>query len=130
MIPGISELFSISDVSLIEDAIDFEKLNDIVQNRLLDLSEDEAKFAIGYLEKKDFAVDTTLAYFLRDVGVSGEDPYTFATLDLFICMLYLRINDYQNANRWMQIYTKRLDVSDDHSKYYFCYDLLDLSTNP
>lgn len=123
LVPGMSELFNVMDPVVIEDCIDYERLRNIIQFKLHDISTDEAYFVIEFLKKKNYSENHTLDIFIDDIKLTDDNIYSIVSIKLFMCLLYIKVNELENALLWMRKYNETLNPSDPSSRYYYCYEL-------
>lgn len=123
LVPGMSELFNVMDPVVIQDCIDYEKLRNIIQFKLHDISTDEAYFVIEFLKKKNYSGNNSLDIFIDDIKLTDNNIYSIVSIKLFMCLLYIKVNDLENALLWIRKYNETLDSSDPSSRYYHCYEL-------
>lgn len=123
LVPGMSELFNVMDPLVIQNCIDYKKFSNIIQYRLHDISTDEAFFVLEFLKKKKYSENLTLDVFIDDIKLTDDNVYSIVPIKLFICLLYIKVNDIENALLWMRKYNEMLDSSDPRSSYYYCYEL-------
>lgn len=125
IIPGLSELLPVTDSTIIQNAIEFEKSCIIIEEKATCLTVKDVDSILKVLIEKHISPETPLSFFLRNIRLSGDEhPYTMVSVSLFICMLYLFKKDIIQAEKWMHTYCQALDKEDENSCYYFCYELM------
>jgi len=78
---------------------------------------------IEFLKKKNYSENHTLDIFIDDVKLTDDNIYSIVSIKLFMCLLYIKVNDLENALLWMRKYNETLNPSDPSSRYYYCYEL-------
>lgn len=125
IIPGLSELFPVTDSTIIQNAVEFEKCCIIIEEKITCLTEKDVDSILHLLTTKHIPPDYQLSFFLRNIRISGdEQPYTMVSVSLFLCMLYLYKKDTIQAEKWMHAYCQTLDKEEENCCYYFCYELM------
>lgn len=123
IIPGMSEINTKENWKIIERGINYDKVCKIVQYKLKSISKEEAEFVIKYICNSNLENNMQLKNLLYDIRVKDECIYGMVTIDLFLCLLYLKVQDYEKAAKSLSDYNKGLDKNNENSRYYFCFEL-------
>lgn len=123
IVPGMSEISNVLDDKVLDEYMEFEKIEDVIQKGLNNITVDEANDIILYIEKRKISGNTRLNYFLTDVRVNDDCVYGMTTINLFMCLLYMKVKKYDKASSWLEKYVNDLDRTNDISKYYYCFCL-------
>lgn len=119
IIPGISEIFELSDSNL-DLYIKRRKIEKLLQN-VNKLSDQELGYIVEYLSKHVDLKNGTMMDFIH-VPLKNNFPWNNIKVSLFLGMASYKLGNYEKSNYYINMFIKDLEHSgkNESLKYYKC----------
>lgn len=119
VVPGLSEIESMDDLTSIEQYSRFVKVKKYIRN-IIHLTNNDIKDMLSLMKELNIQGPTSVTQ-LINLDINGQLPWYYNNVDLFKAAAYLKINDYEKAYQLIDSYITSINVNPYNREIYTYY---------